>query len=98
MTESQKKWFKRWEKKHHKGFIHYIMIQTLMIGGGLISGKLIGVALFTNQSQWGDLFADLPMVVVTILVVSIPLNSIAWWIGERRYQGLDSPQENTLNK
>ncbi|EHN68037.1 hypothetical protein [Aliivibrio fischeri] len=95
MTKTQKKWIKRWENKRRKGFVNYIMIQTLMIGGGVISGKLIGVALFTNQRQWGEFFASLPTVVITILVVSILLNSLAWCIGERRYKNLINQQEHT---
>ncbi len=41
------------EYKRSKGFMRYVFIQTLVIGGALIAGKLISVALFTNQSQWG---------------------------------------------
>lgn len=95
MTKSQKKWFKCWESKQRKGFVHYIMIQTLMMGSGVIFGKLIGVALFTNQSQWGVFFASLPIMVVTILIVGISFNSLAWCVGERRYKNLNNQQENT---
>ncbi|MGC9402792.1 hypothetical protein ACP43V_10095 [Vibrio genomosp. F10 str. 9ZC157] len=95
MTESQKKWLKRWEEKRRKGFIHYIMIQTLMIGGGLFTGKLIGVALFTNQNQWGEFFTSIPITSAMILAVCIPLNSLAWFVSDKRYQSLTNQQNNT---
>ncbi|MEZ9233827.1 hypothetical protein AB4259_22505 [Vibrio amylolyticus] len=95
MTESQKKWLKRWEEKRSKGFIYYIMIQTLMIGGGLFTGKLIGVALFTNQSLWGEFFSSIPITVAMILVVCIPLNSLLWFVSDKRYQSLTNQQNNT---
>ncbi|WP_217543592.1 hypothetical protein [Vibrio metschnikovii] len=95
MTESQKKWLKHWEYKRSKGFMRYVFIQTLVIGGALIAGKLIGVALFTNQSQWGEFFSGFPATVAMILIVCIPLNSVAWFVGERRYQNLIAQQKNT---
>ncbi len=95
MTESQMKWLKRWKEKRSKGFIHYIMIQTFMIGGGLFAGKLIGVAIFTNQSQWVEFFSSIPITVAMILVVCIPLNSLAWFVSDKRYQSLTNQQNNT---
>jgi hypothetical protein len=64
------------------------MIQTLMTGGGLFTVKLIGVALFTNQSQWGEFFSSIPITVAMILVVCIPFNSLAWFVSNKRYQSL----------
>ncbi|ENK2095448.1 hypothetical protein AB3A53_004371 [Vibrio vulnificus] len=95
MTESQDKWFKQWKNKRQKGAAYYIFIQTLIIGGALVLGKFIGTAFFTNQSQWGVFFTDLPMTVILVLAVCIPLNIIAWFLGEWRYQNLSSKRKST---
>ncbi|MFL0988105.1 hypothetical protein [Vibrio parahaemolyticus] len=95
MTESQDKCFKNWKNKRQKGGAYYVFIQTLIIGGALFFGKLIGVALFTNQSQWGEFFTELPMTVTLILVVCIPLNAVSWFLGEWRYKNLSNKQEST---
>ncbi|HHX8462810.1 hypothetical protein D8S93_24105 [Vibrio sp. VGrn 2] len=95
MTESQGKWFKSWKHKRQKGMAYYLFIQTLIVGGALFLGKLIGVAFFTNQNQWGEFFTDLPITVVLILAIGIPLNAVFWFIGEWRYRNLSSTQERT---
>ncbi|WP_258190664.1 hypothetical protein [Photobacterium leiognathi] len=42
------------------------MIKTLIIGGEVIFSQLLGVAFFTNQSQWGELYTNLAMMIMVV--------------------------------
>ncbi|EKO3793815.1 hypothetical protein HAR83_003264 [Vibrio metschnikovii] len=95
MTKFQDKWFKRWESKRRKGLIYYTFTQTLIMGGAVVVGRFLGVAFFTNQSQWEEFFTGLPILAIIFFGIGIPLNAIAWFIGEKRYQNLLNERKNT---
>ncbi|MDS1774110.1 hypothetical protein QX226_22640 [Vibrio vulnificus] len=95
MTKFQDKWFKRWESKRRKGLTYYTFTQTLIMGAAIVVGKFLGVAFFTNQSQWEEFFTGLPILAMFVFGIGIPFNSIAWFIGEKRYQNLLNERKNT---
>ncbi|CAH0535566.1 hypothetical protein VST7929_03118 [Vibrio stylophorae] len=95
MTESQEKWLKNWKNKQKKGSIYYVVSQTVLLAWVLFLGRLIGIALLTNQSQWHEFYSTLPFFMTTILLFGGVLNSLAWRIGEWRYRHLTKPQQNS---
>lgn len=86
MNNFQGKWLERWKNTRQRGLNRYLFNQTLLIGGALVLGRVIGVALFTNQSQWEQFFTSLPTTIFLVLVVCIPLTIISWFISEWLYR------------
>ncbi|WP_305813113.1 hypothetical protein [Photobacterium leiognathi] len=67
--------FNNWSKSRRKGQLRYIVRSTFTISFAIV----LGVLLFTNQSQWGEFLLELSRIGI--------INVCIWLIGELLWVG-----------
>ena len=78
--------FDRWTNTRKKGQLSYVVKQTLLIGGAVCFGHLIGFMAFDDVRSWREFRLDLYVQISALLVFGLIINYFVWIINEVSYE------------